>query len=166
MWTDRQILIYYYKIDINPFHHTTILQQTTLNIFCQNIENLHNWMDNLWLKVENIVAKGEIARFVQFLLLSLCFQKSRPLQWRQKASIWGKGLIINLSMFYLDDFSSRFARIQISWQESLWSKSAIHTLFDFYPEGWRQFQLKLVYRVNKKSVVRLIKNMQSLFLSF
>ena len=24
--------------------------------------------------MENIVAKGEIARFVQFLLLSLCFQ--------------------------------------------------------------------------------------------
>ena len=26
----------------NPFPHMTILQQTTLNIFCQNIENLHN----------------------------------------------------------------------------------------------------------------------------
>ena len=25
-----------------PFHHTTILQQTTLNIFCQKIENLLN----------------------------------------------------------------------------------------------------------------------------
>ena len=68
-----------------------ILQQTTLNVFCQKIEtydkkskhcgkrrnytlcaissfvtmfsksqieNLYNWMDNLWLKVENIVAKG------------------------------------------------------------------------------------------------------------
>ena len=33
-------------------------------------------MDNLWLKVENIVAKGEIACFEQFLLLSLCFQKA------------------------------------------------------------------------------------------
>ena len=35
-------------------------------------------MDNLGLKVtvENIVTKGEIARFVQFLLLSLCFQKA------------------------------------------------------------------------------------------
>ena len=42
---------------INPFPHTAILQQTTLNVFCQNIENLHNWMDNLWQKVENIVAK-------------------------------------------------------------------------------------------------------------
>ena len=27
---------------LNPFPHTTILQQTTLNVFCQNIENLHN----------------------------------------------------------------------------------------------------------------------------
>ena len=27
---------------VNPFPHTTILQQTTLNVFCQNIENLHN----------------------------------------------------------------------------------------------------------------------------
>ena len=60
----------------NPFPHTTYLQQTTLNVFCQNIENLHNWMDNLWQKVEHIVAKGEIACFVQFLLLSLCFQKA------------------------------------------------------------------------------------------
>ena len=48
----------------NPFPHTTILQQTTLNVFCQNIENLHNWMDNLWQKMKNIVAKGEIACFV------------------------------------------------------------------------------------------------------
>ena len=60
----------------NPFPHTTILQKTTLNIFCQKIENLYNWMDNLWLKMENIVSKGEIARFEQFLLLSLCFQKA------------------------------------------------------------------------------------------
>ena len=48
---------------INPLPNTTILQQTTLAIFCQKIENLYNWMDNLWLKLENIVAKGEIARF-------------------------------------------------------------------------------------------------------
>ena len=63
-------------LSFNPFPHTTILQQTTLNIFCQQIENLSNWMDNLWQKVENIVAKGEIAHFVQFILLSLCFQNA------------------------------------------------------------------------------------------
>ena len=73
---------------INPFPHTTILQHMTLNIFCQKIENLYNWMDNQRLKVENIVAKGEITRFEQFLLLSLCL-----LQRRQKACIWGKGFI-------------------------------------------------------------------------
>ena len=27
---------------INPFPHTKILQQATLNVFCQNIENRHN----------------------------------------------------------------------------------------------------------------------------
>ena len=32
-------------------------------------------MDNLWLKVENIVAKGEIACFEHILLLPLCFQQ-------------------------------------------------------------------------------------------
>ena len=32
---------------LNPFPHTTILQQTTLNIFCQKLENLYNYMDNL-----------------------------------------------------------------------------------------------------------------------
>ena len=32
-------------------------------------------MDNLWQKVENIVANGEIARFEQIILLSLCFLK-------------------------------------------------------------------------------------------
>ena len=64
------------KVIFNPFPHTAILQQTTLSVFCQNIENLHNWKDNLWQKAENIVAKVEIACFVQFLLLSLCFQKA------------------------------------------------------------------------------------------
>ena len=33
-------------------------------------------MDNLWLKVENIVAKGEIASFKQFFLLSHFFLKN------------------------------------------------------------------------------------------
>ena len=80
---------------INPFPHTTILQQTTLNIFSQKIENLYNWMDILWLKVENIVAKGEIAYFEQFLLLSLCFQKAVCC----RIVVWGKvltGIITNV----------------------------------------------------------------------
>ena len=46
------------------------------HILSKNQNNLYNWMDNLWLKEENIVVKGEIARFEQFLLLSLYFQKA------------------------------------------------------------------------------------------
>ena len=80
-WTRGQMLV-------NPFSHTTILQQTTFNIFRQKIENLFNWMDNLWLNVENIVTKREIACFEQFLLSVTMFSKSRLLQRRQKASIW------------------------------------------------------------------------------
>ena len=74
----------------NPFPHTTILQQMTLNIFCQKMKNLYNWMDK-WLKVENIVAKGEIARFEQFLLLSLCFQKAVCCKGVRKRLHKGKG---------------------------------------------------------------------------
>ena len=76
----------------NPFSHMTILQQTNLNIFCQEIENLYNWLDNLWLKVENIVSKAEIARFEQFLLLSLCFQKAVCCIGVRKHLYEGKGL--------------------------------------------------------------------------
>ena len=60
---------------INPFPHTINLQQTTLNIFCQKMENLYNWMDNQWIKVENFVAKGEFAHREKLLLLPQCFQK-------------------------------------------------------------------------------------------
>ena len=79
------------KCTFNPFPHTTILLQTTLNIFCQIMENLYNWMDNRWLKVENIVTKGEIARFVQFLLLLLCFQKAVCCRGVRKRLYEGKG---------------------------------------------------------------------------
>ena len=46
--------------------------------FFQNIENLHNWMDNLWQKVENNVAKRESARFVQFLLCFVTMFSKKP----------------------------------------------------------------------------------------
>ena len=49
-------------------------------------------MDNLRLKVENIVAKGEIARFEQFLLLSLCFQKAVCCRGVRKRLYEGKSL--------------------------------------------------------------------------
>ena len=40
----------------NPFPHTTILQQTTLNIFCQKMENL-KWK-TLWQKEKLLVVSN------------------------------------------------------------------------------------------------------------
>ena len=60
---------------LNPFPHTTILQETALNIFCQKMKNLYNWIDNLWLKVENIVSNGEIARLSNFFFCHYVFKK-------------------------------------------------------------------------------------------
>ena len=57
--------LFWSSIHLSPFPHMTILQQTTLNIFCQ-----------IWA----------ISSFVTM------FSKSRLLQRRQKVSIWGKGL--------------------------------------------------------------------------
>ena len=65
-----------------------------LNIFCKKIENLYNWMDNLCIKVQNIVAKGEIARFEQFLLLSVCFQKVVCCRGTRKRLYEGKGKVV------------------------------------------------------------------------
>ena len=48
-------------------------------------------MDNLRLKVENIVAKEEIACFGQFILLSLCFQKAVCRRGVRKRPYDGKG---------------------------------------------------------------------------
>ena len=48
-------------------------------------------MDNLRLKVENIVTKREIARFEKFLLLSLCLQKTVCCRGVRKRLYEGKG---------------------------------------------------------------------------
>ena len=65
------------------------------------------------------MAKGEIARFVQFLLLSLCFQKAICCRC-QKASIWGKGLnsqlmIVNWTGFKI--FLQHFFTVISLWPE-------------------------------------------------
>ena len=101
-------LLWNVRKNVNPFSHTPILQQTALNIFCRKIENLYNWMDNPWLKVINIVAKGEIACFEQFLLLSICFEKAVCCRSVRKCLSWGsdwqsprpyRGLAIHVSYF-------------------------------------------------------------------
>ena len=83
----------------------TTYDNSAANIFCQKNENLYNWMDNLWHKVENIVAKGEIARFEQFLLLSLCFQKVEEI--RLSSYFYSSNMVINYlkSWLYLNWFN-------------------------------------------------------------
>ena len=54
---------------------TTILQQTTLET-CRRKYRNSLYVLFLLKNVENLVAKGKIARFVQVLLLSKCFLKS------------------------------------------------------------------------------------------
>ena len=80
----------YYQL--NPFPHTTILQKTlwTYLVKKQKI-SIIEWITVIWLKVENIVTKGEIARFVQFLLLLLCFQKAVCWRGVRKRLYEGKG---------------------------------------------------------------------------
>ena len=92
---------WYWCNPFNPFSHTINLQQKTLNIFCQRIEDLYNCMDNLWLKVENIVAKGEIARFEKFLLLLLCFQNAVCCRGVRKRLYDEKGEHVEMKFFIL-----------------------------------------------------------------
>ena len=82
---------------VNPFPHTTILKQTTLNIFCQKMKNLYNWMDNLWLKVDTLWQK--VCSFWAISSFVAMFLKSHLPQRRQKASICGKELKIRCRKF-------------------------------------------------------------------
>ena len=60
---------------LSPFPHATSLQQTTLNIFCQKLENLYNWMDNLWLKVKTLWLKEKLLVLSNFFFCHYVFKK-------------------------------------------------------------------------------------------
>ena len=103
------------------FHHNQQLQDNSAadDVFCQKIENLYNWMDNLWIQVENIVAKGEIARFEQFLLLILCFQKAVCCRGVRKSLYEGKGYWSNsLKEFNMTQMISTPTRVT-DWSSTL-----------------------------------------------
>ena len=83
------------------------------SIFCQKIENLYNWMDNLWLKEGKHCGKRRNCLFWAISSFVSMLSKSRLLQRHQKASIWGKGLTLywnltsnfpNISILALDVF--------------------------------------------------------------
>ena len=75
-WDKKKVLDLLYVAKSSPFPSYNNSAADVFEHILSKIENLYNWKDNLWLKVGNIVAKGEIACFEQFLLLSLCFQKA------------------------------------------------------------------------------------------
>ena len=95
-------------------------------------------MDNLWLKVENIVAKGEIARFVQFLLLSLCFQKaiccrgSESVYMRERVKLADGNLRQIKVQYKLNQFDSQCMKYKPSSLNDDWwtSKKCFQGLLD------------------------------------
>ena len=101
-------------------------------------------MDNLWLKVENLVTKGKLLVLSNFFFFVTMFSKSRLLQRHQKASIWGKGLKNNFSLSHyvcnfvsviLMNFSRPFSLIffskqttqQVASQKKVYINSFPHT---------------------------------------
>ena len=56
----------------------------------KDTEKLYKCRYNYWKIVENIVEKGEIARYEQFLLSSLCFQKPSAAEASESVHMWGR----------------------------------------------------------------------------
>ena len=62
---------------INPLPDNKFLDSSKLKEFAYNNFKLDENGSNLSKQVENIVGKGETARYEQFLLFPQCFQKAR-----------------------------------------------------------------------------------------
>ena len=61
-------------LSFNPFPHDTILEQTNSKAFADDKLNVTELIISTFDRVENIVGKGEIARYEQFLLFPQRFQ--------------------------------------------------------------------------------------------
>ena len=78
------------EITFNPFPHIDAFWRLCSRRLFENIVTKEEIAQNMQ-KVENIVAEGEIARSVPFLLLSLCFQKAFCCRGVRKHLYEGKG---------------------------------------------------------------------------
>ena len=74
IYVSLQIVILYNTFLLNPFPHTAILQQTTLNVFCQKFS-----------KSGKHCGKRRNCSFLAISTFVIMFSKSRLLQRRQKA---------------------------------------------------------------------------------
>ena len=66
----------YLQNQLNPLQDDKILDQTKLKAFADDKCNVTKMIISVLNRVENIVGKGEIARYEQFLLFPQCFQKA------------------------------------------------------------------------------------------
>ena len=77
---------------VNPFPQNKILDQTKLRAFADDKLNVMKLILSVFDRVENIVAKGEIACTSNFSLSHNVFKRLLS-QRRQKVSLCGNGLI-------------------------------------------------------------------------
>ena len=93
---------FYGSIIINN-SQTTYLDSSKLKLVADDNYQLHK--NCIWSspnRVENIVRKGKIARYEQFLLYPQCFQKT-SLQTRKNKGFAGEGLMTSVSVIYYGD---------------------------------------------------------------
>ena len=91
-------------ICFNPFPHTNISAADVFEKCLLKIWKVSIILVFLLKQVENIVAKGKIARFEQFFFLSLCFQMSSAAisskcvcRWERVKNIRGKMIHVSES---------------------------------------------------------------------
>ena len=92
----KHIYIYEHFIRIKLAWCIKILTLSNIQQICsrwhskhpvKNMETLDKWKTNYW-KMLNIVVKGEITCFEQFLLLPQCFQKSSATEVSESVWMW------------------------------------------------------------------------------
>ena len=72
---------------------------------------MDKWINNHLIELKNIVGKGEIAHYEQFLLFPQCFQK-QSVVYVLKQYLWSKGLILLQDSSLL--FPSDIAKLKVA----------------------------------------------------
>ena len=97
-----------------------------LRIICQKIENLYNWMANLWLKVENIVAKEKIARLEHFFFLSCHYVFKKRSAAEASESVYMRERVKRTILMYLNQCIHRYVS-DTSAAHNLWKHCSKRT---------------------------------------
>ena len=73
---------------VNPLTDDKILDHTKLKAFANDKLNVTKMIISVFDRAENIVGKGEIARYEQFLLFPQCFQKASFPEASKGVIVW------------------------------------------------------------------------------